>query len=369
MHSDAIYNDLTAPQIELHANGEYTIDRSFHEKVINPFVSAYHREKFESAASRYFDLYRTGTTDEQMHVDEIFSFEFIRAFRTEFGLTPEDVRRGFAALMEIAFECDSVVVETTLGDIKAKLISDHGLLPAICERFIRTFSIFHRPNWDKPPRGFANRDLYPWRLNRRLSASVRPILVDGENVDDKVLFGACALANGCMYLMERSEDGRLPQEFFRSKQMREYAGDVNNLRGHAFARWVADQMRERKWLAKTEVNMTELGAPADLGDVDVLAWKSDGAIRLIECKRLTFARTIAEIANICKRFQGEAKDELAKHLRRVEWIRRNPQRLRDIVGFAPDPSRIDHRLITNTQVPMKYLDSLSMDPDKIGPLE
>ena len=53
--------------------------------------------------------------------------------------------------------------------------------------------------------------------------------------------------------------------------------------------------------------MTELGAPADLGDVDVLAWNSDGAIQLIECKRLTFARTIAEIANICKRFQGRLR--------------------------------------------------------------
>ena len=115
--------------------------------------------------------------------------------------------------------------------------------------------------------------------------------------------------------------------------------------------------------------MTELGAPADLGDVDVLAWKSDGTIRLIECKRLTFARTIAEIANICRRFQGEAKDELAKHLRRVEWIGQNPQCLRNIVGFVPDPSFIDHRLVTNTQVPMKYMESLPIDPEKIGPLE
>ena len=100
-----------------------------------------------------------------------------------------------------------------------------------------------------------------------------------------------------------------------------------------------------------------------------LAWKSDGAIRLIECKRLTFARTVAEVAKICRRFQGDARDELEKHLRRVNWISRNPRCLRNIVGFVPDPSLIDHRLVTNTHVPMKYLESLPMEPEKIGPLE
>ena len=369
MHSDAVKHELMEPRIKLQANGEYITDRSFRQSVIDPFVAAYYRERFESAASNYAAFYRTTSSDSQPHADEVFNSDFVDAFKSEFGLTPQDVSEGYSALARLAIDRDCVVVESTLGDIKARLTADRVLTPDACDRFIDTFSIFHRPKWENPPQGFRKNDLFPWRYNRRLSASVKPILVFGEKDEDKVIFGAGTLANGCIHLLDRSENGRLPQEFFTSREMKEYIGRVNDARGHAFARCVADQMRERKWLAKTEVNMTELGAPADLGDVDVLAWKSDGTIRLIECKRLTFARTIAEIANICKRFQGEAKDELARHLRRVEWIRRNPQCLRNIVGFVPDPSRIDHRLITNTQVPMKYLDSLPMDPDKIGPLE
>ena len=368
-HSDAIRNDLITPTIELWANGEYSIDGSFHDAVIVPFASAYRREGIENAASDYSDLYRERFTNGRESLRGIFSSEFFTAFRTEFGLTPDDVVDAFVELMDLAFKKDSVVVETTLGRIRNSLATCNNLTADASEAFIRTFSLFHRPAWDQPPKGYEKHDLYPWRFSRRLSATVRPIFVFGKRDDDNAIFGISSLVNGCLYLLQKCEQGHLPQDFFSTERMRQYIGAVNDARGHAFTGWVADQMRERKWQVKTEIKMTEFGAPADLGDVDVLAWKSDGAIRLIECKRLTFARTIAEIANICKRFQGEAKDELAKHLRRVEWIRRNPQRLRDIVGFAPDPSRIDHRLITNTQVPMKYLDSLPMDPDKIGPLE
>lgn len=369
MHSDAVYFDLTKPRIELQPNGEYVIDRSFRQNVVDPFVNAYYHGNFERVARDYPNLYNEVTPDRRVRDEEVFEFGFENAFHAEFGLMPQDVREAFSVLAELAIQCDSVVVETTLGDIKAKLTTDRGLTSDVCDRFINTFSIFHRPQWETPPEGFRKNDLFPWRYNRRLSASVKPILVFGEKDEDKVIYGAGTLANGCFHLLDRSENGRLPQEFYASKKMKVYIGKVNDARGHAFARSVADQMRERKWKAKTEVKMTELGAPVDLGDMDVLAWKSDGTIQLIECKRLTFARTIAEIANICKRFQGEAKDELAKHLRRVEWIRRNPQCLRNIVGFVPDPSHIDHRLVTNTQVPMKYMESLPIDPDKIGPLE
>ena len=284
-------------------------------------------------------------------------------------MTPDDVKGGFAALMDLAFECDSVVVETTLGNIRARLTTGHRLTPDACEAFIRTFSIFHRSAWDKLPPEFAKKDLYPWRSGRRLSATVRPVLVFGEQDDDKALFGAGALVHGCMYLLERSEQGRLPQEFFTSKKMEQYIGAVNNKRGHAFARSVADQMRENGWQTRVEVQMTELGASADLGDVDVLAWKPDGKIRLIECKRLKLARTVAEVAKICRRFQGEAKDELDKHVQRVKWVKANSTCLQQIVGFVPDPACIDDRLVTNTHVPLRYLESLPIKADKIGPLE
>ena len=43
--SDAVNNDLTKPKIKLHGNGDYTMDRSFHETMMRPFLTAYFREE------------------------------------------------------------------------------------------------------------------------------------------------------------------------------------------------------------------------------------------------------------------------------------------------------------------------------------
>ena len=50
--SDAVKNDLVAPRINLHPNGEYYIDRNFHKTVLEPFLMAYNREGFETAGTR-----------------------------------------------------------------------------------------------------------------------------------------------------------------------------------------------------------------------------------------------------------------------------------------------------------------------------
>lgn len=54
--SDAIQLQLVEPRIRLHANGEYSIDRSFHEMLVRPFLSDYLQEEFEEAAAKYSSL-------------------------------------------------------------------------------------------------------------------------------------------------------------------------------------------------------------------------------------------------------------------------------------------------------------------------
>lgn len=369
MDSDAVKNELIDPKIFLHLNGEYSVDREFYKTVIKPFLTAHIREEFHEAVGSYSKFYQSNRPGSRKRAEDIYSPEFISAFQCEFGLTPDEAIDGFAELMDLAVEYDNVVVETTLGNLKKRLTIDRGMSADACQSFIRTFSIFHRPEWDKPPSGYCTKDLNPWRFSRRLSATSRPIFILGEYDDAKVFFGAGSLRVGFGYLLGRSEDGQFPQEFFSSKAMKKYIGAVNDERGHEFARSVAEQLFNIGWQVRNEVQMSELGSPAKLGDIDVLAWRPTGEIQLIECKRLRLARTVAEIAEICRRFRGNAKDELAKHVRRIAWIRANPAGLQRIVGFAPDPTRIDDRLVTNTHVPMTYLKELPIEADKIGPLK
>jgi len=365
--SDAINADLINPKIELHANGEYGINRDFHDTVIRPFLENYFKEEFEDAASNYYKLYQRERPNKQKKADKFYSNKFISAFTAEFGLSPDESIDGIAELLDLAVELDNVVIEITLGLLHKRLIERRGLSLSAYNCFLKTFGLFHRPAWDKPPSGFKNKDLNPWRFSRRLSSVVRPLLIFGEKENDKVLFGAGALRQSFGYIFDRIEQGQFPQTFFTSQEMKSYCGTVNHQRGHLFTKSVAETFHNKGWEVRIEVQMTELGAQSELGDIDVLAWKSHKEILIIECKRLQFARTVAEVAEICRRFRGEVNDDLDKHLRRFAWVKEHPLNLERIMGFSAVSSQIDIRLITNTHVPIKYLTSLPISVDKIFP--
>ncbi|ACG74560.1 conserved hypothetical protein [Anaeromyxobacter sp. K] len=367
--SDAVHGGLSDARVFLHPNGEYEIDRSFQKTVIRPFVAGHFREEFEDAAGEYPRLYRQRDPDHRARADNAFSRDFSMAFEAEYGLTTSEAIEGWAKLLDAAVEADSVIVETTVGAVRNRLVSVANLSPRAAESFMRAFSLYGRESWEVPPAGFKTKDLHPWRYRRRLSVSTKPILAFGAGDGDKVFYGAATLRTSIGYLLSSSEEGRFPPEFFASKEMKRYVGSVNDERGRAFTLSVAETIRGQGWLARTEVQMTELGASAEFGDIDVLAWKPGSRVQLIECKRLRLARTVAEIAEICGRFRGEAKDELAKHVRRAEWIARSPACLSRIVGFTPSARQIRTRLVTDTHVPMMYLRSLPLRPENIGPLE
>ena len=103
MHSDAVHFDMTKPRIELQANGEYVIEGSFRQNVIDPFVNAYYRGNFERVARDYANLYNEVTADRRVRDEEVFEFGFENAFRTEFGLMPQDVREAFSVLAETGY--------------------------------------------------------------------------------------------------------------------------------------------------------------------------------------------------------------------------------------------------------------------------
>ena len=362
--SDAIYNCLAEPRIQLFANGEFDMDVAFQEQVLKPFLMAFNRSQFGEAAADYESLYDNLQPDTDETPDSELSNELVSAFQAEFGLTPRQAGRGVGELIELALFEQNLVIETTVGQIKYRLLENCQYSKEECEHFLRSFGLIHRPKWEVPPKGFSKRDIYPWRYGRRLSIVVKPLLLFGERDDDKVFYSASLLKDGFAYLVGKIRDGHLSDSFFDSKQMTHYIGSINDKLGRDFEKEVAAKLEDMQWNVRGRLRMSELGAPAELGDVDALAWKLDGQVYFVECKRLQFARTVAEIANVCERFRGEAQDQLGKHLRRLNWIIENAASLKEVIGFKPKVSQIDDRIVTSTQVPLSYLTSLPIEPSK-----
>jgi hypothetical protein len=363
-NSDAIFHDLVPATIQLQINGTYVVDETFHEKVLRPFTSNVFRRSFEDAARGYSKLYETRTINRRVAAEEIFEHEYVHAFETEFGLSLDQALDGIAELILIAVEGTAITVETSVGEILERLSRNRSFSADVCHAFLSLFALQHRTDWSVPPVGFDMRDISPWRFRRRLSLASRPLIIYGKEKTSKALYSAELLRTSALQLFSRVQFGELPDRFFKSAEMLHYWGSIRQKLGTEFEDNVAQALRGNGWSAR-RVRMTEIGAPELLGDIDVLAWNANGEVLIGECKHIMAAKTVAEIADICRRFRGEAKDELDRHIQRTKWIRANPVSLAGIAKFVPSIGDIDDRLITSVQVPIMYLDSLPLAASKI----
>ena len=152
--------------------------------------------------------------------------------------------------------------------------------------------------------------------------------------------------------------------------MKSYLGTLANKRGHEFTKEVAEIFESILPDQRLEIKLTELGAPSepDLGDIDVLAWDSRTAVVfLIECKRLKAALTVRQAIQQLEEFRGdrEEKDSLAKHQRRIEWLKLNPSVLAQLTGIPSDRIRWVPLLVTSGRVPMSFVDAIDFPKDQV----
>ncbi|PZN95078.1 MAG: hypothetical protein DCF30_19405 [Hyphomicrobiales bacterium] len=153
--------------------------------------------------------------------------------------------------------------------------------------------------------------------------------------------------------------------------MHKWIGTVVNERGHAFNHDVAAALRDSGFETRPDVQLGELGGGKELGDVDVLAWRREtGEVWLIECKRLQFDRTVAEIGERLGDYTkgGERRGKrtpIQKHLDRLAYVRAAPAGLSRVIGIPADEMRIRAALVTDSLVPMQFTERMTQLLDRV----
>lgn len=367
--SDAVAGGLIEPEMVIFPNGEYGLDKGYQRSIVLPFVANQFEGNYREAAGEYEDIMQ-GRFDVSARSDESpYQLEFSEAFTAEYGLSPESLLECTSELLDMAVRAESKVVRTTVGDIRASLIANRRCTEEICDAFFNQFCLMSRPHWDRAAAPFKfSQDIAPWRFRRRLSIMARPVLIDGVLPESATIFGIAQLINSWNYVTSRAAIGRFPQEFFASSQMRTFVGHAANKHGALFEEEVAELLRAEGWAAATRVLLTSLGGTQEQGDVDVLAWRSDGTVLAIECKWLQQAATVKEIVEILKKFSGEERDNLDKHLGRVRWLLDHPQELIRKVKPTGGTIRFFSLLVTDTDVPMMYVENLPIPAADVVPL-
>ena len=366
MDSDILKNNLCTPkEIKIENNSEYTINKSFINKLTRSFIQQLTFDQYEDQRKQYKTFYEkkslknlkvTKKTKEQVDIEDAFFYEF--------GLSTEEVSQICNALFKIAIKQNSVSIETTVVEIK-RMCEENNISHKTVMSFINSFSIFHRPKWKEPPNGFTVRDILPFKYNRGLSFNVKPLLAFGKSDNSKVFYGIGNLYMATRYILYQITEGNFPAEFFKSNEMKILYGKINNKKGKEFNKKVANKLHKLGWNIRENINIPhQTQALKNLGDIDILGWKKHQVL-VVESKRLQPTRNTNEIINSLQKFRGKNNDLLQKHINRVNWIKSNLHFIKEIIGFSPDQNNLKGIIITNILIPSQYSDSLPIDSNSI----
>jgi len=359
--SDAINSDLVDPILKMHPNGSYEIPTDIWSTVLQPYYAGHFQFQFQKSVERYGELY---TQKEPKRAElNIFEEDFTEAFELEYGFTPTQYIDCIAEIIDQIILSGSEYISISQEELISRIHTHREIPKQVIKSFIKHFSLQIRKNWDKPPKSYVFKDIAPWKHKRRLSCLIRPLL----EVSANELFCSISLIKlSSMYFLDRTMDGEFIPEFYESDKMRSYVGKMIDKRGADYTNTIKNYFLNNGWLAISEVLMPTLGAPQELGDVDVLVLSNDGRLIAIECKNLQMAKTISEVADVLNRFKGHGEnDELLKHIKRVKWITENFDLVKERISFKGEITSFEHYLITNTEMPMKYASGLPINSQLI----
>ncbi|HUB47659.1 MAG TPA: hypothetical protein VMB73_21995 [Acetobacteraceae bacterium] len=352
--SDALHYRLYEGRLVVQPNMTFDFSRVLADVGRGGYFKAHGYRSYLAAASRYEDYFESaGETAPEL------TPAFEAACVAEFGAS-------LSKLAEIAFMLAGWAAREGTPVVRARRSS---VIRAICdlpgttlttaECVVRRLSLSPRQRWDEDkPEGAARRDWYPWRYGRKLSLTRRPLLLLADDADPEMLVSA-GLFDRSLRHLAGTWAARLPSEMFDTAEMHAWIGTAIDRTGHAFNKEVCEALRSLGLQAIVEVSMQRFGAPGQLGDVDVLAWRPDSrVVNVIECKRLSEARTVGEVGERLKEYTdleptGKSRTPVKRHLDRVAFLKANLSAVANFVGL-PEPLTLRSCVVTEALVPMQF---------------
>jgi hypothetical protein len=354
-YSDAIHYGAMKPEIRISPAGEVQIDVGFSQAVMDPIGKDFANTQINRERSAYHSYLVEPDLPSDAKKQGI-DHGFEAAWMAEFGadlLTFRTVVDEFENICMQQGKAWMVLPWAELCDMLESRVKGASTV-------VTAFESLPRKSWKVVPPGFDDLDRQPWRFRRRLSVARRPLirLGEGDNADVLVAPGIVreALASTVINMYE----GNYEVARLSSRAMRKWSGKIAGEQGAKFQEDVAVKLRELGWTVRTSVKFGEIlgrDPEKDLGDIDVLAWRSDGRVALLECKRLSLAKTPSEVAKQLSKFRGVADengvpDLLARHLNRWKIARENAGALSaftKVSTTAPEAG-----LVFSNTVPMQF---------------
>ncbi len=310
-----------------------------------------------NARIREFEYNSIGKWNEIIVKSQFESNELDKAFYFEKGFTFSEFLKVCYHLILIGeeqaseikkFECDklAITIQEQLKEIKE--IKIQKILDYIC--------LDKRDDFLTPPEGFRKEDVYPWRFNRELSFTRRPLI----KRDNEYIWGNRNIFHMTMFTMDLISDGKFKT---RSKEMNKYIGKVSKNRGKAFNDSIFNILQTFPELI-VDKNLKKVNGKRivdkennDLGDIDILyIYDKNKQIVVGEVKDFKLSRNPYEIyCEYREMFEdSDSKKSYSKKLeRRTEWAKDHIEDIKAQYNLKGDNWKIYKVFIVNEHLVSK----------------
>ena len=251
-----------------------------------------------------------------------FEKELDDAFNDEYGFNFREFINGVLGICSYDEEITPVVKRVPRSTLIQEVSKTSGINEITLNKIIDQITLTAREDFLKPPKPFAPYDVYPWRFNRELSFTRRPIIQH----NDDLIWGNRQLQHMWRYVFDLITEGKYKA---RKEKLTQLIGKISNKRGNDFNSVVYQKLSEIPDLIVqknvTKINGKKITSETGnvLGDIDVLyVIPSRRKIVVGEVKDFSFAKNPYEMDREYKRIFVDDKKPcfITKHKRRVAWV-------------------------------------------------
>lgn len=368
-YSDAMNAGIMVPEIRISPGGDVLMNHSFTAEVLDPWGMQFQDIRLTHAAKTYDENYAAPEDDEERPRGPVTA-DFEEAWADEFGFSVDDVVKFTDVFFSMAAEQGEAICFYESEELLILIKDKSGLNEAIVSSILAQFTLTSRSEWTVVPDGMLPAAWFPWQFGRQLSLISRPIIRLSEAPDAGWMIVPAMIVHSLSHYLNETHSGALDQKLFRKGgKLSSYLGTLNGKNGEAFNEKIAEVILElggaNGWKARANLTNGEIiGEKKDpaFGDVDVLAWnQAQERVLAIECKDLTMDRTPGEIAKRLKKYQGlgegRDRDELKRHLDRLNRLAARKNAVESFVGFEFD--HIEGILLTSQRGPLQLFRTIS----------
>lgn len=245
------------------------------------------------------------------------------AFNDEYGFTYQQFARCIVAIADYG--------DTLKGDVKRverallvkNVVQETHYSEECVNAIINKISLNKRDNYLIPPKPFRKEDVYPWRFNRELSFTRRPII----QYENELIWGNRQLHHMLRYIIDLIMEGKYNA---RKAKLKKLIGKLSDIRGNEFNSVVYKKLNSidglivREQLSKINGKKIADANGNVLGDIDVFYIVPEKRKIVVgEVKDFSFAKSPYEMDQEYKRIfvDGDKPCYMTKHKRRVNWVK------------------------------------------------